>query len=317
METKNKGIGKTVLQRYKGNPIIAPADFPGAYTTFNCGQVMYQGKYLLLVAMQKMIDPLPAIHVAESEDGIHFTIREKALITQSQHPVIGPLDQWIIDPRLTYVPEDDMYYIMRPASSEWGCSAVLGRTRDFESYEDLEIIALPHNRVPCLFPGKINGKYARLDRPYAPGAAKLDGNIWISFSPDLIHWGEYRPLLKPYTVWCLNKIGPTPPIKTEEGWLVVIHGVTSNSVHTRYSLGAVLLDLEDPTKVIGKTLSPILTPDAPYEYEGQVPNVVFACGALANPEKDELRVYYGAADTYIGLATGSLSEVIRMCKENR
>lgn len=300
------------LHRYENNPIITPQDIEGSYATFNCGQTMYKGKTILLVAAQMKTDPIPRMYVAESEDGINFKIRKEPLITQSKNPIIRDLDTWPIDPRITYIPEDDMYYIMRPINSDWGCSAVLGRTKDFETYEDLEIIALPHNRVPSLFPGKINGLYARIDRPYD---GRNEGRMWISFSPDLKYWGGYRPLLKQYTIWNYTKIGPTPPIKTKDGWLVIIHGVSTSCADSRYSLGAMLLDLEDPTKVIGKTMSPILTPDAPYEYMGTVPNVIFSCGAIADEEKDEIRVYYGAADTYIALATGKLSEIIRMCKE--
>lgn len=305
-------IEETILKRHSGNPVIKPKDLEGAYATFNCGQTMYKGKTILLVAVQMKTSPMPRIHVAESEDGINFTIRKKPFIEKSNVPFIKDLDTWPIDPRVTYIPEDDTYYIIRPINSTWGCAAVLGKTKDFETYEEIEIIALPHNRVPCLFPGKIGGKYARLDRPYDMGDT---GDIWISYSEDLIHWGEYRPLLKPYTLWNWTKIGPTPPIKTKEGWLEIIHGVTTSCTGSRYSIGAVLLDLEDPRKIIGKAYSPILTPDAEYEYMGTVPNVVFPCGAIADEEKDELRIYYGAADTYIGLAKGSLKEVIDLCKK--
>lgn len=314
----NFGVGETVLHRYEGNPVIKPTDIEGAYTTFNCAQTMYKGKYMLLVAVQKKTDKFPAIHLAESTDGVNFEISKEPFIAKSTHPIWGELDGWTIDPRITYVEEDDMYYILRPLSAAWGTATLLCRTKDFKSVEEIDIIALPHNRVPCLFPNKINGKYVRIDRPYstpiAPGSKFMEGNMWISYSEDLIHWGEHRPLMMPgHGAWCLNKLGPTPPIKTDKGWLEIIHGVTGNTVHTRYSLGAILLDLEDPTKIIGKTKSPILTPDAPYEYMGQTPNAVFACGAIADEEKDEIRVYYGAADTYVGLATGKLSELIDMC----
>lgn len=251
-----------------------------------------------------------------SDDGINFTIRPKPFITQSITPEIKELDNWVIDPRVSYVSEDDTYYIIRPMSSSWGCVDMLMRTKDFETCEEMGIIALPNNRVPCLFQGKVNGKYARLDRPYSFGqGTPINGNIWISFSDDLIHWGQYKPLLKPFTNWSSGKIGPTPPIKTKHGWLVIIHGVKALAGHVRYSLGAVLLDLDDPTKVIGKASSPILTPNEVYEYTGHVPNVVFACGAIADEANDEIRVYYGAGDTCVGLATGKLSEIIEMCKK--
>lgn len=296
------------LRRYEGNPIITPKDFPGALGTFNCGQTMYKGKTILLLPIQRMDEQVPAIYIAESCDGINFDIRPKPFIERSASDEYHELDHWVIDPRVTYIAEDDCYYIMRPMNSSWGTCVMLCRTKDFETYEEMGIAALPHNRVPCLFPEKINGKYVRLDRPYG-GAGGTSGHIWISYSEDLIHWGEYKPLLKPYTNWGADKIGPTPPIKTKKGWLEIYHGVKGN----RYSLGAVLLDLEDPSKVIAKARSPILTPNEPYEYYGHVGNVVFSCVAIADEEKDEIRVYYGAADICIGLATGKLSEIVDLC----
>ena len=305
---------ETIMRRYVGNPIITPQMMDDAYATFNCGQTMYKGKTILLVAVSMRTSPVPRIHVAESVDGINFSIRKEPFIMRSKISHITELDEWPIDPRVTYIPEDDMYYIIRPLNSRWGCAASIGRTKDFEKYEEMDIVALPHNRVPSLFPGKINGMYARLDRPYDMGDT---GDIWISFSPDLLHWGGHRPLVKPYTLWNTAKIGPTPPIKTKEGWLEIIHGVQKSCADSRYSIGAVLLDLDDPRKVIGRSMSPILTPSELYEYMGTVPNVVFPCGAIGDEEKDELRIYYGCADTYIGLATGKMSEVIKLCKEER
>mgnify|MGYP001411954220 CR=1 FL=1 len=208
---------------------------------------------------------------------------------------------------------------MRPGNSPSGCVAFLGKTADFETYEEIEVIALPHNRVPCLFPEKINGYYARLDRPYTlisdPHNYNQMGHIWISYSPDLIHWGRHRLVMKPWIHWNGSKIGPTPPIKTTEGWLVIIHGVQPSCAGLRYSIGATLLDLEDPSKVIGQANGPLLTPDTPYEFMGRTPNVVFPCGAIADYELDRLRVYYGGADTCIGLATGSISEIVDICKK--
>lgn len=303
------------LYRHPENPIIKPADFEDAYATFNCGQTIYKGKTILLVAVQHKSFPSPCIHVAESDDGVHFTIRKEPFITRSENSDFKQLDTWTIDPRVTYIPEDDMYYITRPLDSSWGTAALLCRTKDFETYEEMDIIALPHNRVPCIFGGKVNGKYVRLDRPNPKSNGDGGGRLWISFSNDLIHWGEHRPLLAPFTLWNWTKIGPTPPVKTKDGWFSVIHGVTNSCSGRRYSIGAMLLDLEDPTKIIGKTMKPILTPDAPYEYMGTVPNVVFPCGFIADEEKDELKVYYGAADTYVGLASGRLSEVINLCKD--
>jgi beta-1,4-mannooligosaccharide/beta-1,4-mannosyl-N-acetylglucosamine phosphorylase len=308
----------SILTRHPANPIISPTDFPygPADVVFNCGQTMHEGKTLLLIAVILRNHPRPRIHVAESEDGVHFEIREEPFITQLEEEPFRSLDGWPIDPRLTKI--GDTYYIIRPGNSAAGCIAFLEKTRDFRTREFVDIVALPNNRVPSLFPEKIGGCYARLDRPYnhSPTGYGVDnemGNIWLSYSPDLVHWGRHRFVLGGWTHWNWRKIGPTPPIKTERGWLEIIHGVVENCSTTRYSLGAVLLDQEDPSRVLGKMNSYILTPETDYETSGRVPDVVFACGAIGDLEARRLRIYYGAADTRICLAEGDLDEIIDGC----
>ena len=298
-------INEKVLHRCDKNPIIAPKDIKDGYATFNCGQTMYKGKTILLVPVQEMGNQTPSIHLAESADGIKFDIHEEPFIKRSEK--YHDLDHWPIDPRVAYIPEDDMYYITRPINSSWGCSTLLLRTKDFKDVEEMGIVSLPHNRVPSLFQGKVNGRYARLDRPYGGAGTTVNGNIWISYSDDLLHWGDYKPFMKPYTNWATDKIGPTPPIKTKYGWLEIFHGVKC----LRYSLGVMLLDLDDPTKVIARGMSPILTPNTDYEYMGHsYQGTVFACGAIVDEDKDRIRIYYGANDCSIGLAEGKLSELI-------
>ena len=127
-------------------------ELPGVEAIFNCGQAMYKGETILLCSICPVGEERPYIKVARSKDGINFKFDEKPLITMSEE--FARYDTWVIDPRLTYFPEEDTYYIMRPASSDLGTAAILGKTKDFETYEDIEIIALPSNRVPCLFPRK-------------------------------------------------------------------------------------------------------------------------------------------------------------------
>ncbi|WP_298840239.1 glycoside hydrolase family 130 protein [Clostridium sp.] len=170
----------------------------------------------------------------------------------------------------------------------------------------------PRNRGASLFSEKIGGKYYKLDRP--GGGDGSTGDIWISASEDFIHWGEFKPVLAAgYRFWNVEKIGPTPPIKTDKGWIVIIHGVFSPAGGTYYYLGAILLDLDEPWKVIGKTNSYILAPEMDYEKHGNCDNTVFACGAIADYDKDQIRLYYGACDNYICLATGCLSELVDAC----
>ena len=144
--------------------------------------------------------------------------------------------------------------------------------------------------------------------------AKAFANIWLSRSPDLIHWGECRVVLRRgCTRWASSKIGPTPPIKTDKGWLEIYHGVLDTFSGFRYCIGACLLDLEQPEKVLGVMKSYLLAPETEYERDGIIPNVVFTTGCVVDPESRELRIYYGASDTSIGLATGNVDEIVEMC----
>ncbi|WP_288611714.1 glycoside hydrolase family 130 protein [uncultured Victivallis sp.] len=310
---------KSMLIRSEHNPLFDPADFPfcAADQVFNPGQVrLPDGRTILLLSVMPRNERSARCHVAESTDGIHFTIHPEPIFKVDENKTFGKLDSHPIDCRITYFPEDNCCYIMRPGNSSWGCCAFLYRTTDFRTVEPVEIIALPHNRVPCLFPEKINGEYVRIDRPYSVGAPyeKSFAHMWISRSPDLIHWGRHRPLLqRDFMPWNNLKIGPTVPIRTEKGWLEIIHGVQNTFVGWRYSLGALLLDLENPEIILGRMNRYLLTPETPYERQGVIPEVVFATGAIADLESREFRVYYGGADTTVNLATGNLDEIIDGC----
>ena len=323
---------ENIMHRNDANPIITVEDFPVPVdAVFNCGQTMYNGQTVLLIAAlykeENASGSITGIHVARSNDGINFEIDKEPFCDKRDWAgnCPGNYDCWVIDPRITKI--DDTYYIIRPAQvSNSGPAAVLEKTKDFKTCEFIDCIALPSNRVPCLFPEKIGDYYVRLDRPYnlhdqeepecIPDSEQLRAGIWISYSPDLIFWGKHRPLVYPesiskYANW---KMGPTPPIKTKEGWLEIIHGVFKENSEFCYSIGVMLLDLDDPQKIIGVSDNWILTPTESYETNGRVENVVFPCGAIADHETDTLRIYYGAADTCIGLATGKISELVAACK---
>ena len=310
---------KSILHRYEGNPIFHPADFPygTADQVFNPGQVMTpDGRTILLLSMVPRGGGGARVHVAESTDGIHFNIRPEPLFSASTS-AFPEFDSHPIDCRVTFFPTEDCYYIIRPGNGrDCGPVSLLYRTKDFITTEALGIISLPANRVPCLFPEKINGLYARLDRPYncgVPYSASM-AHIWISRSPDLLHWGEHELVLRRgCTRWSAEKVGPTPPIRTEKGWLEIFHGVQNCFSSWRYSLGAALLDLEHPERVIGLMKSYLLTPETEYECRGVVPDTVFSTGAVVDWNTRTLRIYYGAADTSIALAYGSLDEIIEGC----
>lgn len=307
-----------ILKRYENNPILHVKDYPGIAQLYNPSPVKFGDETILLVSVVEHAATkgygrdVGQTRIARSKDGVNFVLEDKNFVWLDENIFPNHLYHHFIDNRVTKI--EDTYYIITPVMVKGYDSPVglLGKTKDFISYEPIEIITAPKNRGASLFPEKINGKYYKLDRPGGGKGENCD--IWISASEDLIHWGEFKPVLAHgYRFWNVTKIGPTPPIKTDKGWLTIMHGVFSPAGGTTYYLGAILLDLEEPWKVIGKTNSYILAPEEEYELHGNCDNTVFACGALADEEKDEITVYYGACDNYICMAKGSLSELVDAC----
>lgn len=305
-----------ILTRYEANPIMDVRDYPGIAQLYNPAAVRIGDETIILVSVVEHAAThgygrdVGQTRIARSKDGIHFKLEDENFIRTPD--VYGAeLYHHFIDNRVTKI--GDTYYIITPVMVKDFQDPVgmLGKTKDFKVYEPIDIITAPRNRGASLFPEKINGKYYKLDRP---GGGDDNADIWISASEDLVHWGEFKPVLKPnYRFWNMQKIGPTPPIKTSKGWLDIIHGVYTPAGGTAYYLGAILLDLEEPWRVIGKTNSYILAPEMPYELNGNSDNTVFACGAIGNEETDELTLYYGGCDKYICMAKGSLSEMVEAC----
>lgn len=307
-----------IFKRDGHNPILHVKDYEGIAQIYNPSPVMYGDETILLVSVVEHAATrgygrdVGQTRVARSRDGIHFTLGEQDFISVQQQGMPWDLYHHFIDNRVTKI--DDTYYIITPVMVHGFDSPVgmLGKTKDFVTYERLDIITAPKNRGASLFPEKINGKYYKLDRP--GGGDGSNGDIWISSSEDLLHWGAFKPVLAAgYRFWNVEKIGPTPPIKTEQGWLDIMHGVFTSAGGTYYYLGAILLDLERPWEVIGKTNSYILGPQEDYERHGNCDNTIFACGAIADYAQDRIRLYYGACDNYICLATGCLSELVDAC----
>jgi predicted GH43/DUF377 family glycosyl hydrolase len=287
--------------RYPQNPLITYKDIPGAIQVYNPGAVKSNGEYILLLTV--LTDgPTPCLHVARSEDGINFSIELEPFITADSN------EAWICDPRITRI--DDIYYIIYWSGDKFGARSVLATTEDFKTIKRHGYICEADNRNITLFPEKINGLYARLDRPYG---ASHSGSIWLSYSPDLIFWGKSRPVADKGNMfqWEGNKIGPgAPPIKTEKGWLHIYHGVRGG--YHGYYLGCMLLDLEDPSKIIGRIKNAILSPCEDYERVGAVANVVFCCG-LTEEKHGQLNIYYAGADTCICLATAYTDQLVDKC----
>lgn len=238
------------------------------------------------------------LRIARSRNGVDFVIDDEPFIfPDTQYEQFG-----CEDPRITQI--DGAWYINYSAVSSYGISTALAVTHDFKTVEKLSVIFCPDNRDVCFFPEKINGKFYALTRPAPKHFGKPE--IWLSESLDLLHWGNHRHLLGASgDKWDARKSGGGAPLlKTDKGWLAIYHGVDADQ---RYCLGALLLDINDPTKILAKSPVPLLQPEAIYEKEGFFGNVVFACGALI--KDDTLRVWYGAADECMALATLPMSEL--------
>jgi predicted GH43/DUF377 family glycosyl hydrolase len=294
--------------RHANNPLIKPSDIPGgAACVFNSGATFYQGKVILLLSVWDR-QWVPHFYVADSADGIHFTVsHDSGIAPPGEFPYVP--HEGIFDTRITEL--DGRYLITYNVGSSYGGRIMLVETRDFVKFSEFGFITPPDHRNCVIFPEIIKGNYVRLERPNVNDA----GDIYISRSPDLIHWGRTELLLaRNARYWESAKIGPgAPPIKTDKGWLVIYHGARSGMNGYIYNAGCLLLDLEDPGRIVGKCQEPILSPQADYEQVGITPNVVFPTGAVVHGQPGELKVYYGAADTVMAMATGEISELTAAC----
>jgi predicted GH43/DUF377 family glycosyl hydrolase len=237
--------------------------------------------------------------IARSKNGIDFEIDEQpCMLPGNVYEMYG-----IEDPRITEI--DGTYYINYSACSTiGGVTTCLAITKDFKTFEKKGVIFTPDNKDVAIFPEKINGKYLALNRPISAEYKLKD--IWISESPDCICWGNHKFLMSTRDgYWDNGRIGCSAvPFRTEKGWLEIYHGA---STENRYCLGAVLLDINDPSKVIARSEFPIIFPEADYEINGFFGNVIFNCGVLN--EDGLVKIYYGAADTFIGYAEIVLNDI--------
>ncbi len=297
--------------RYPGNPILTREDIPyWSNTVFNAAACKFGNQYLLLLRVEDL-NGHSHLTLARSQDGYQFKVDEKPWVTPSTDPDYEVYERYgIEDPRITYVPEDDIYYITYTAFGPHGPRVGIGKTQDFKSFERIALITEVPNKDAILFPEKINNQYVMLDRP--GGFAGSTGAIWVQYSPDLVYWGRAQAMLAPQPGWGNSKLGSsTPPIKTEAGWLVLYHGVRETPSGRIYRVGAMLLDLENPAQVIGYTPNFIFGPEELYERVGDVPNVVFPCGVIV--EDGHIKMYYGAADSAIALAQARLEDILELC----
>lgn len=302
-----------IVERYPGNPILTKDDVPyPVETVHNAAVTKYKDKYIMLFRSH-LRNGRSIIGIAESDDGFNFNVRPKPFLTPGKNGLFLIYEEFgVEDPRICKI--KDNYYITYSAYSKHGVRIVLAKTKNFNSVEKISFITATDYRNLVLFPEKFNDRYIRIDRPHS----KISPwSMWISYSPDLIHWGDSELIIKPVQYhWDEMKIGPgATPFKTDEGWLNIYHGVFPTMSGSVYRLGVALHDLDNPAKIIGVADNWILQPEDEWEITGYVSNVVFTCGAV--PENDgTVKIYWGGADSVMCVGTAIIKELVRSCINN-
>jgi predicted GH43/DUF377 family glycosyl hydrolase len=306
-----------LFHRHKLNPILTAADWPYPINSvFNAGAALLPDGTTLLLCRVEDRRGLSHLCAARSVNGVDdWQIDpQPTLLPDPDH---YPEELWgIEDPRITYVPELNKYAIVYTAFTRGGPGVALALTEDFSHFERYGMIMSPEDKDAALFPHRIGGYWALIHRP----VSYLGGHMWISYSPDLRHWGSHKLMLEARHGgwWDANKIGlSSPPIETPQGWLVIYHGVRQTAAGSLYRLGLALFDLHTPESCLKRSDEWIFGPEEPYEQHGDVGYVVFPCGATVAPDGDTIHLYYGAADTSIALATGSVRAMLEWLEQHQ
>ncbi|HSV73662.1 MAG TPA: glycoside hydrolase family 130 protein [Chthonomonadales bacterium] len=307
-EARPAGRGD-VVWRYSGNPVI-PRDLTRTSNSiFNSAVVPFRGAYAGVFRCDDTRRSMQ-LHRGRSQDGINWQIDDERIAWQGDDPEVVRWE-YGYDPRVCWL--EDRYYVTW-CNGYHGPTIGIGWTTDFNTFHKMENALLPFNRNGVLFPRKVGGKYVMLSRPSDNGHTPF-GDIFLSQSPDLVHWGCHRHVMSPIGGWQSTKIGAGPvPIETTEGWLLIYHGVLTSCNGFVYSAGAALLDLDEPWKVRYRAEPYILSPQTLYECVGDVPNVAFPCAALVDPPTGRIAIYYGCADTVTGLAFCLADELVDFVK---
>lgn len=303
------------LWRYSKNPIIGRDGSKISNSVFNSAVVPFEDGYAGMFRCDSKSISMD-IFVGRSKDGLHWEIEDEPVKMEGADGEILNVE-YRYDPRVCQI--EDKYYITW-CNGYHGPTIGVAYTQDFKKFIQLENAFLPCNRNGVLFPRKINGMYTMLSRPSDNGHTPF-GDIYVSQSPDMEFWGRHRHVMSPVpgntSAWQITKVGPGPgPIETDEGWLLIYHGVITTCNGFVYRMGAALLDLEQPWKVLYRSKDYILAPYELYECVGDVPNVVFPCAALADADTGRIAVYYGCADTVTGIAFTTIDDIISYLKEH-
>ena len=310
LNPRDNAMGRFVVKRYEGNPILTSKDVPyPVETVHNAAVTKHDHKYVMLFRAHRA-NGRSILGLAESDDGFHFVPRPEPYMVPATEGLFAEYEAFgVEDPRICRI--DDEYLITYSAYSKHGVRIGLATTRDFQSLKRVALITQADMRNVVLFPQKFDGRYARLDRPHSEISP---WSIWLSYSPDLVHWGDSRVVMKPVQYhWDEMKIGPgATPIRTSRGWLHIYHGVFPTMDGAVYRLGVALHDLNDPATVLGVSDRWVLQPEDPWEVTGYVHNVVFTCGAV--PEDDgTVKIYWGGADKVMCVGTAVINELVDLC----
>jgi predicted GH43/DUF377 family glycosyl hydrolase len=305
-----------LFTRHHGNPILSRRDWPyPVNSVFNAGAVLLDDGDTLLLCRVEDRRGLSHLCAARSTNGIDGW-RIDAQPTLMANPREYPEEIWgIEDPRITYVPELKQYAIAYTSYARGGPGVSLALTQDFRSFERYGVIMPPEDKDAALLPRRIGGLWAMIHRP----VTTLGAHMWISYSPDLRHWGNHRIMLEARRGgwWDANKIGLcSPPIETAKGWLTIYHGVRHTASGSIYRLGLALFDLDKPDLCLQRGDSWMFGPEAPYERGGDVNDVVFPCGQTIGADGDTIHLYYGAGDSCMAMATGSIRRLLTWLDEN-
>jgi predicted GH43/DUF377 family glycosyl hydrolase len=305
-----------LFERYPGNPILSRENWPYPINSvFNAAAVRLPDGDTLLLCRVEDRRGLSHLCAARSANGID-NWRIDSEPTMPANPREYPEEIWgIEDPRITCVPELGQYAVVYTSFSRGGPGVSLALTKDFKSFERFGVIMQPEDKDAALLPHRIGGNWALIHRP----VTTLGAHMWISYSPDLRHWGSHKIMLDARRGgwWDANKIGLcSPPIETEKGWLTIYHGVRQTASGSIYRLGLALFDLNKPEICLQRGDSWIFGPEADYERGGDVKDVVFPCGQTIGEDGDTIHLYYGAADSSMALATGSIRRLLAWLDAN-
>ena len=314
--TQHASIDQPLFMRYSGNPILSRKNWPyPVNSVFNAGAVQLADGDTLLLCRVESRNGMSHLCAARSDNGIDgWRIDPKP--TLAPNPDEYPEEIWgIEDPRITYVPELGQYAVAYTSFARGGPGVSLALTKDFRSFERFGVIMPPDDKDAALLPRRIGGYWALIHRPTTP----LGAHMWVSYSPDLRHWGSHKVILEARRGgwWDANKIGLcSPPIETAKGWLTIYHGVRQTASGNIYRLGLALFDLQRPEICLQRGDSWMFGPEAPYERGGDVNDVVFPCGQTIAADGDTINLYYGAADSTVALATGSVRRLLSWLDAN-